>query len=86
MKDNSLEKWRKEIDVIDKQLLELLAQRTAIVRKVGKYKKEKKIKPLDEERWNEVLNHKLAQAKTLKLPKNMIKTCLLYTSPSPRDS
>ena len=73
MKDNALDHWRKEIDAIDKQLLSLLAKRTEIIRKVGKFKKENKIKPLDEERWQEVLNNKLSQAKELKLPKNMIK-------------
>ncbi len=67
-----LENWRKEIDVLDKQLLELLAKRIAVVTEIGKYKKAHNIPPLDEKRWQEVLASKITQAKLLHLSKDFI--------------
>jgi chorismate mutase len=46
---------RKEIDKIDLEILKLFAERFKIVLEVWKLKKENNIPPLDEKRWNEVL-------------------------------
>ena len=53
---SSLKKLRNEIDIIDKKLLEIVGQRTAIVREIGQYKKENAVTILQIERWFEILS------------------------------
>jgi chorismate mutase len=43
---NELENYRKNIDELDKNLIEILAKRFEIVKKVGEYKKENNINSL----------------------------------------
>ena len=69
---NTLEDLRKEIDEIDNQLLAALAKRMNIVREIGKLKKVKKLEPLDEERWQEVVNRMKTVATKHKLPEDLV--------------
>jgi len=50
-----LNKLRLEIDSIDKKLVEIVGQRTEIVREIGRYKKENAVTILQIERWFEIL-------------------------------
>lgn len=70
---NDLEKLRKEIDEIDLKIVELLAKRLSVVSSIGKLKKQLNLKPLDEKRWNEVLNTKISLAKNFNLSQQFIK-------------
>lgn len=45
-----LEALRKHIDVIDTQIIQIIAQRDAIVKQIGAYKKEHNLKVLDNSR------------------------------------
>lgn len=64
-----LEKLRGDINLIDDDLLALLASRMEVSRQIGLYKKEHDITILQEDRWKEILskyiergaNHKLSQ-------------------------
>jgi len=56
--NNELEFFRKQIDEVDEQIVNLLAKRMKVVEKVGKYKKENNIPPLDKKRWQEVIKTK----------------------------
>lgn len=73
MNGKSLEDWRKQIDILDEELLHVLAKRINIVRKIGKLKKARGIKLLDENRWQEILQSKLSKARSLNLPVDFIK-------------
>jgi chorismate mutase len=68
-----LEEYRKEIDTIDQELLNILAKRFDIIREIGKLKKEKNILPLDEKRWEEVMGKINNKATKLNLPKIFVK-------------
>ncbi|MBI3984634.1 MAG: chorismate mutase [Candidatus Levybacteria bacterium] len=72
-----LKKLRKEIDEIDRELLSVVAKRASVVRKIGKLKRKNNIKPLDQKRWEEVLESRILIAKSLNLDKDFIKN--LYT-------
>ena len=50
-----LNNLRTEIDAIDKKLIEIVGQRTEIVREIGRYKKENAVTILQIERWFEIL-------------------------------
>jgi len=71
--DSLLADWRKQIDKIDEELINVLAKRINIVREIGKYKKENGIPPLDEKRWQEVLKSKLSKACLLNISEKFIK-------------
>ena len=70
--DKTLDQLRKEIDQIDQQMIQLLAARLRVVKKVGEYKKERNLPALDQNRWQEVLANRLKQAKELNLNENFI--------------
>lgn len=74
--NDKLEGWRKQIDELDDELLQILAKRIKIVTAIGKYKKAHDISPLDEKRWQKLLESKLSKAKLLNLPRDLIK--ILY--------
>ena len=52
--NKTINELRKEIDEVDEQFIQLFAKRLEIVREIGKIKKENNIKPLDNDRWQEV--------------------------------
>jgi len=55
---NKLKDYRQSIDLIDNCIVRLIAERMRIVKKVGIWKKENNIQPLDKKRWLQVLNEK----------------------------
>lgn len=59
---DELTELRTKIDKVDSQIINLIKERLALVAQVGKYKKKKGIPPLDEERWKEVLQNRIAQS------------------------
>jgi chorismate mutase len=58
----SLEELRANIDRIDHEILDRLAERMETVRHIGRFKKEHSITILQHERWNEILNDRAAYA------------------------
>ena len=50
-----LDDLRKEIDVIDEKLVDLLARRIEIVKKIGEFKKQNNLPVLDKNRFAKVL-------------------------------
>lgn len=70
---DNLKNWRKQIDTIDKQILNLLAKRFKLSQKIGQYKKEQKLPVLDKTRWIKVLELNLEQAESLNLSEDFIK-------------
>jgi chorismate mutase len=47
---------RKEIDILDDEIMDVLASRMKVARDIGKYKKENNMTILQTDRWNEILN------------------------------
>jgi len=74
----TLDDLRKEIDILDEELIQVLAKRTAVVKKIGEFKKQNSIKPLDEKRWAEVLNRVLTHAKKHNIPEELVKNIFEY--------
>jgi chorismate mutase / prephenate dehydratase len=63
---NSLEEYRKEIDLIDKELINLFEKRMEVVRKVGEYKKENNLEILNVKREEEVIEKNINNLKNEK--------------------
>jgi chorismate mutase len=68
-----LDKYRKQIDKIDKKIIDYLAKRYQVVKKVGEFKKKKGLKPFDKKRFQEVLKTRISFAEEKGLPKELIK-------------
>jgi chorismate mutase len=66
-KHPKLGEFRKLIDELDMELLELFARRIAIVKDVGAYKKLHNLPALDEQRWQSILQTRTAKARSLNL-------------------
>ncbi|MEA1876697.1 MAG: bifunctional 3-deoxy-7-phosphoheptulonate synthase/chorismate mutase type II [Bacteroidota bacterium] len=71
-----LSRYRSQIDSVDAQVWELLAQRMSFVDKIGGYKSEHNVAILQLERWAEVLRSRSAMADQLGLDKTFIKKLL----------
>ncbi len=67
MHDPNLEELRTQIDRVDQQLIAALHQRMELVKQVGIFKKKHNLPPLDQKRWQAVLDSKqtLAEKKGL---------------------
>lgn len=64
---SELEQLRQKIDNIDRELLEVLAARMAVVEKLGEYKRENNVAVLQLDRWKELHNNRADLGKRLNL-------------------
>lgn len=62
---DDLESLRKQIDEIDSSIINLLAKRMKVVKKVGEYKKTNNIPSFDKKRWQEILKSKRGYIKKI---------------------
>jgi chorismate mutase len=69
----TLEDLRKEIDLLDDALIQVIAKRMEIVLEIGKIKKEMNIEPLDEQRWQKVSTRIKDTAKKYNLSEDLVK-------------
>lgn len=70
--NTDLDKLRKEIDLVDDELLNILANRMTIARSIGKYKKENNITILQSNRWKGILDKYQVKADSHDLSKKFI--------------
>jgi chorismate mutase len=71
--ENQLELLRSRIDVIDKELLELLSSRVEIVKQIGQYKKENNVTALQINRWTELMEKRVSLGEKLNLNPTFVK-------------
>ena len=69
---DQLEKFRDQIDSVDSQMIELLAQRMKIVEEIGEYKHEKHMTILQLKRWEKVREKGIELGKDLGLSEKFI--------------
>lgn len=68
-----LESLRRESNAIDYELLEALARRMEVVKKIGQYKKTRNMTILQLKRWEHVIEDRLARARKFGLEEKYIK-------------
>ena len=73
---NNLEQYREQIDSIDTQMLELMAQRMKIVEQIGKYKCENNVTILQLRRWEKIISTRTGFGKKLGLSADFINKLL----------
>ena len=71
--DVILQNLRKEIDVIDDELLNLIAKRMNVSEKIGEFKKEHKMTVLQMDRWKKVLEGNINKGVSLGLDEDSVK-------------
>lgn len=69
---NKLDELRTKIDNIDRELIEVLAQRMAVVEKIGEYKKENNVTSFQVKRWDEIMKNRADLAKKMNLSADYI--------------
>ena len=70
--DNELKKLRGEIDAVDAQIIAALAERTALVEEVGRYKSAHNIEALDADRRDALLGSWIERGVALGLSKEFM--------------
>ncbi|MDX9748317.1 MAG: bifunctional 3-deoxy-7-phosphoheptulonate synthase/chorismate mutase type II [Paludibacter sp.] len=68
---------RRQIDELDNDLLELLAKRMRVSREIGMYKKEHNMPILQEHRYDEILQKRIAQAVDMGMKPEFMKAVLV---------
>ena len=69
----SLEDLREKIDMIDKELIDALAERFKVVGQIGEYKKENNVTTLQVARWDALLQDRVAHGVAQDLKEDFIK-------------
>lgn len=70
---SSLEEMRFSLLNLDKSLCIVLAERFCIVKRIGRYKEQLNVPPLDASRWQKLLDDKAEQAKVLGISVDLVK-------------
>jgi chorismate mutase len=70
--EDKLSILRKKIDSIDDEIVSLLSKRMAVVKEVGKLKKEHKVELLDVERLEELIETKKKKARIVGISQSFI--------------
>jgi chorismate mutase len=71
-KMSKLDQLRKDIDIIDEELIHVLASRMKVAREIGQYKKDNNITILQSNRWKEILEKFSQKANQNKLSEDFI--------------
>lgn len=72
----NLEQLRSQIDSIDRELAELLSKRMRISRDIGQFKKEHGMPVVQSERYNDLMQRRVADAAKLDLPEEFMRNIL----------
>jgi chorismate mutase len=70
----TLEDLRKEIDVLDEEIVERLAKRIKVSKEIGELKKVQHVDAFVKDRWQKVLESKIELGKKLGVSKDFIET------------
>lgn len=65
--NDQLEDLRRKIDNIDREIMETIAARMAVVEKIGEYKKENNVTTYQVKRWDDIMKNRSEQAKKMNL-------------------
>jgi chorismate mutase len=71
--ESQLDLLRSRIDVLDKELLEVLSSRVKIVREIGKYKKANNVTALQINRWTQLMENRVNLGKAMDLNETFTK-------------
>jgi chorismate mutase len=71
-----LDSLREKIDSLDQQLLELLAMRMDIVKRIGEYKLDNNVAIIQLRRWEEMISSRIAHGQSLGLRDEYVKSLL----------
>lgn len=73
---SALDDYRQEIDALDDGIMQQLARRMELSRKIGAYKRENNLMVLQLSRWEEILHNRVAMAKAMGVGEGFMKKFL----------
>ncbi len=71
-----LDKFRAEIDQLDEDIVQKLSARMDVARRIGEYKKNNKVKIFQKNRWENILEGRVALGKAMGLSEDFMRTYL----------
>lgn len=74
---NELDLLRQNVDVLDNQIIEALAQRFETIRNIGEYKQQRNLAVFQRDRWNDVIGSRVEQATNLNISEKFITDILM---------
>jgi chorismate mutase len=76
MEPTELETYRQEIDSIDETIIQKLARRMELSRKIGQYKKDHSLMVLQMDRWEQILQNRVAMGTAMNINPKFMKKLL----------
>ena len=67
---------REQIDSLDREILQLLAERMGVAEKIGRIKRDNDVRILQEARWEDIVERALARNTSLGLSEHFLRTLL----------
>ncbi len=74
--NEALNDCRRRIDIIDDELMELLARRMAVAREIGRFKQERGMAVVQPERYRSLIERRVSEAERLQMDENFIRSIL----------
>lgn len=71
--NKQLSAFRRQIDSLDRDIIDLLGKRSRLSQQVGKFKKRAGLKPFDSRRWTTMLKNRMEYAKKVGVSHNLIR-------------
>lgn len=73
---SELDKFRNKVDLLDTQIIELLAERFNVVEQIGHYKKERNLAVYQADRWQEVMQSRINEGMNRNMTEKFMKSFL----------
>lgn len=73
---SELDKFRDKVDLLDTQIIELLAERFGIIDQIGEYKKERNLAVYQPDRWQDVMQSRINEGMKRNLTEKFMKSLL----------
>lgn len=74
---SEMDQHREIIDILDRQIIELLGQRFEEIANIGKYKEEHNLSVFQRDRWDEVINTRIQHAKRRGISEKFVRSLLM---------
>lgn len=73
---SELDKFRHKVDLLDTQIIELLAERFGIIDQIGEYKKERNLAVYQPDRWQDVMQSRINEGMKRNMTEKFMKSLL----------
>ena len=73
---SELDEFRHKVDLLDTQIIELLAERFGVIKHIGEYKRARNLAVYQPDRWQDVMNSRVKEGMSKNMTEKFMKSLL----------